>query len=334
MQIGHHVRNGIGRDGDGLEFRRLIVPIGVQQRVRCGHLVRPLDQRRAAEVGENSGEETQIGDPAEHHVLPVHVADAVPGRDCGQMRRPGCRDVPLLHRKPRGPIQSDFAGAPRLSRDPFDDVVAILGIDAAPSVDIALRFARAPRIGVDHGVAVADPVAGIGTFRLGEAGDVFGTHARLDVQLGNGFAVGAPGHDGGHLAAAHGTQDVRVNRDAVAQRDRHIAIEADVARQGLRGRWEDRSPFEDFGLSSERVRRRQALGGSEHSAPTRGIRAGTMRCRRRSGGEQHAGNERSADDGSATQKHAAPGARLRRWLITLVREILVSARSARKLRST
>ncbi len=138
VQVGHHVRNGVRRNGDGLELRRFVLPIRVHQRVRFRHRVRALDAARTGEVSEHAGEEAEIRDPAEHHVLPVHVADAVPGRDRAEMRRLRRGDEPLHHGEPRRSVHGHFTGTPRLSRDPFDDVVTVLSIDAAPGMDIAL----------------------------------------------------------------------------------------------------------------------------------------------------------------------------------------------------
>ena len=45
------------------------------------------------------------------------------------------------------------------------------------------------------------------------------------------LAVGAPGDDDRHLLGSRRTEDVDIDRYAVAQRDRDVALEHDVARQ-------------------------------------------------------------------------------------------------------
>jgi hypothetical protein len=71
---------------------------------------------------------------------------------------------------------------------------------------------------------------------LGKAGDFFRVHARRDVSLWNGFAGWTPGHDRRHLAVADGPQDVRRERDAVAQRHRTMSGVRDSPRAACRSR--------------------------------------------------------------------------------------------------
>src|SRR5215831_19995380 len=86
----------------------------------------------------------------------IEVRQAVMCSNACQRRRRECGHKPLQHAKIGLADAADFAGAPRLPTNPFDDVVEVLLVPAAEKFECTGGTAAAPHVHVNVSVALLD----------------------------------------------------------------------------------------------------------------------------------------------------------------------------------
>ena len=221
---------------------RAVPPIGVAMRMLQPALeeqrqpAQPLepqrppavaDQRgigRMAHVGEEEARPAEAGvELGAAHVMHV-VAIAIVGRaqrdDRLERRRPARRDLQRVEATPRDAEHADCAAAPRLGRQPGDDLERVVLLLPAVLVgQHAVGLARAADVDAHGGVAVA------GEVRMGE---------RVPLRRPVALAVGQileQGGDGGALRVLRQPQP-RGEAGAVGERDPGVLDLADAAGEG------------------------------------------------------------------------------------------------------
>ena len=152
------------------------------------------------------------------------------------MRRTGCGDAPMSHAHARVADHGRLAVAPFLRGNPLDEVIAILRVLAAPQIHVALGVAHAARIDVRDCVALAAPIAGVGSLELGVLGNRFRRHAH---KLPRVHALGGVlakrrehANDRNFLRGVRRTINVGVNRGAVTQHACLIALAEHILQFG------------------------------------------------------------------------------------------------------
>ena len=234
-----------GRDVGGhdhlAEIGDLVGPVRVHQRIALCHAALVVDAEQPAGARRGEVGELDAGNAALVERLAVHVGHALPRGDAGQVGRLFGSDVPLADGERGGPGHSDPAVAPGLLGAPFDEVVAVLGILLAELLVVAARVADAADVHVDDGVAVGDPVFGVGGLELrGRRDGALGHAGRVRDELVGSVLVGAlavvrPGQDGRHLGGVvGGAEHVGVQDDAVAHGHRDVLIADDSGRRYVR----------------------------------------------------------------------------------------------------
>lgn len=239
---------GVARDDvrghvDPVEERDLVLPQVVHQRVAVGLREDVLLLAVAVEaVVLKLAGEAGVGDAAAHHQVAVDIADAFPRVDRRQVRRLFGRGEPLGDREVGRATHGDLARAPVLDAEPLDEVVAVAPLLPVPYDAVALAVGDAPDVRVADRVALRAPVRGVRALELLQARDdpvVEPDHAE-DAHHAGGRAlalpVRAPRHDDRHPLCAGGTEYIDVDRDAVAQCDRHVLVEHDVEGERLERR--------------------------------------------------------------------------------------------------
>lgn len=211
------------------------------QHVRAG-------QPRAAELPlphtalEPQVEKARRQDATVAQGVAVEIGEALHWHDRLQVARPVLRDQPLQRGKVRVPQQPDIAVAPRLRAGPLDGFDKITLHLRAEQVQLAGRCPRATLVAADLHVAASYPVVGQRGLPVHQ---IVGTGAALHGLALEGIgrpgsqrdALGVRPHRHDHRPAARRAraEDVGAEAAAVAQRDRHVAIDMDRQVVGLRG---------------------------------------------------------------------------------------------------
>src|SRR5262249_5949883 len=130
--------------------------------------------------------------------------------------------------------QADATVGPGLSRHPFDEVVAVLGLLLTPERNVALAAVDAAAVGIEHGIAVGAPISGIRALEFLQTGQDFlrnpsSEREVVQEQRAAALAIGAPGDDGRQIFPAYGAKNISVDAYTVAQTQFDIALRKDVA---------------------------------------------------------------------------------------------------------
>ncbi len=249
-KAGHYIGGGL----DGLGPGALVLPVGVAEGVGGNHGLHVLLPPPAA--GGALAGALVVGEAAYEVHVPVEVRRPLPGGDGRQVGRVLRRDEPLGDGQLGVPRHADFPAAPVLPGQPFNQVIAVLRHLGAIVIDVPLGVEGASGVRADHGVAVLNPVAGVGPLIFLIAGEaVQGDAAAVGKDV---VAVGAaqaakvpPGHDGGDFFLCHGAVDVDADLDAVPQGDHLVPLPDHGRGQGHHARPAYMTGGQDFPAGME-----------------------------------------------------------------------------------
>ena len=147
--------------------RNLVLPQGIHQRValRLGNYVFLRVLAEEAPVLQLLGE-PGVGHAATHHQVAIDVTHAFPRVDRRQVWRLFGGGEPLRHREVGGSAHPDFAAAPWLFGQPFDQVVAVATLLAVPQHTVAVGIDHTANVRIADRVALRAPVCRIWTLEL------------------------------------------------------------------------------------------------------------------------------------------------------------------------
>ena len=250
----------VGRDCDLLVVRDLALPEVVDQRVTVGlgddvFFASVAPERKVAQL---LGEAT-VGHPAAQYQIAVGVAHPFPGVDRGEVRRLLGRGEPLGRGQVRRSAHRDFASAPVLPGEPFDEVVRIASLLLVPQDTVPSGLDDPADVRIADRVALLAPVRRVGAFELVQTGNDRvvqadeAEHAHCARRGALPFAVGAERHDHRNPLGIDRAKNVHMGYRAIAERDRHVLVQCDVDRQGTK-RFGDARP----GSQDARARREVA----------------------------------------------------------------------------
>ena len=262
---------------DLVEVRNLVLPQGIHQRValRLGNYVFLRVLAEEAPVLQLLSK-TGVRHAATHHQVAIDVTHAFPWVDRRQVWRLFGGGEPLRHREVGGSAHPDFAAAPWLFGQPFDQVVAVATLLAVPQHTVAVGIDHTANVRIADRVALRAPICRIWTLELLESRNdpvVQTDHAEHPHHAGGcalPLAIWAKRDDGRHLLCTGRSKYVDVDRHTVAQLDGNVLIEHDVDRDGpelrrdLKARLQGARTRIESGQEAS-SRGRQRLGRQEQS---------------------------------------------------------------------
>src|SRR5215469_13145713 len=109
-------------------------------------------------TAEEAGRENAVS----ARTVAVEIIGALPGQECGEMRRLHRRDAPLAGGIVGNAEQADLAVRPGLHAGPFDRIVEIAELFRRVRRQPPRRFAGATAVDLDDDVSVGNEAFGVG----------------------------------------------------------------------------------------------------------------------------------------------------------------------------
>ncbi len=217
---------------DRFERDFLRLPVSVPERM--GLYIRPRvlsTGQRETDVVRGPRDEARLGNAAMGGELAVPVRKPFPGIDRGQRRRRQGSGEILNRGEVRDACHADLAIRPRLRREPFDCVPAVLRLDGAVVVKLSLRQPRAAGISTDDCIAALAPEHRVGRLERSQRRQPL----RIDAGCGPEdmvrqamLAVGTPGQKDRQISLTGHTGrpvDIDVDTHSIAQRQADVALD-------------------------------------------------------------------------------------------------------------
>ena len=210
----------------GVEVVAHVLPQPVVRKSVRVVLLRLAQQVVRYVVVEPIGHESEAEQAAVVGKVAVHVGRAFQRDHRLEGRRAQPRHQPLVHREIGDADGADPSVAPALPGRPFDAVVEVHRLLATPGINLAGRFARAPRVHADRDIAARDPPQWVHCLpvhvRVGLFFEVRGWHPHLVL------AVGPDVQQHREPAVRLGTENVGFEPRAVPHRDLDVFLDDEI----------------------------------------------------------------------------------------------------------